>query len=736
MSNIPCISLQVDPYHLKWRQDCTETPKSYDPRNAGPGDILGDFWAIGRVILDNNAPSEVCVDYGHPFINTHPLVGTFWKIAKDGADDDKSDLVAVSQKAKFPPDTLTEAQKAEKIKALDQAFREHITALSERLANLPQEKLPEFFEIHIYCLDRELGEFLIGSIEKNPQKQELLSQLRIRLVLEDSLEFLDQIAQMSPAPAVVAIGRFGTDDELFGNKFFERHFCFCKREGEKEKIYVTESYEKDGNSPSLWCVENDDQLLEAVWLDIDFYYLRWRYMMLWEHCLHSDLHFESLSDAEQFISLGITDSAVVVDEGECDASVKVKDNLQFVWHKVVTALEHTGSKEIVPEITCDGRQPIETTLDNGGARVEFPTSVEDLGHQLTVSLDIPSDNDVDAPPGVFVRHSDGTLSLSNSYRISVSIADDGGAAEIEIICKGLHEKRNGNWVAPYAEDIYLEYAVRAPRNGHWQAAKDPVTFKINGEEVQDSPHLLPGDVGTISAEAKTKSGKAASFTLHRLPRANAIFVNVGHLSSGGGAPCTILREKDASGLCAKGASDSNGRRVKIIRCAQGEEFVIAALGVLNEDRSGEVWDNGSDLQLCDADGNPVTDEKVATISPTGKDGMRHLCLLQAGDFTLRITSRDVPSVAYDIEFSIFADHSKRALAALIGTFILSLATTLCWYGLNIFDFLFYMLCPTVLFYVATHREGCLRKNWHKTVFYLIAAFTVLIIVKALWEELR
>jgi len=781
MSKSPCISLLVDPYHLKWKQDRADAPKSYDPRELGAGDILGNFWAVGKPILNYNSSEEVSLDYGHPFVNGHPLVRKYWDAPKEaqGSDYDKNSLATVSGKVKLCD---TDAETGD-------AFSTHIDALTELIGEQLKDAPPEFFEIRLYCIDPELGPFIMESIKNDPKKQERLSKLRIRLVLEKTPEFLDGISQTYPAPAVLTVGSGDTDDGSGTNKFFERHLCFrLKQDDDSDKIYVTEGDEKAGNSPSFWCLKDDGELAELVWLYIDFYYLRWRYMMLWEHCLHSGLRFDSLPEAEKFIRIGISATAAAIDERECDASVMVKEKLRFIWHKVAPGLEAVDDDGIAPEVSCDGRpkievptneiaknteerimddasreqlrekqeiqddflarhkseehatEPEEDDYQDGGSPedekhcVEFQTGVEDLGKKLPVTLSIPGDTDKDAPPRIFVLHRDGTLSIENRYETSVSVDDDGGAAEVEIVCKGRHEIRGGKWVAPVAEEISFEYLVRAPRNGHWQPEKDPVTFTLNGEAA-DSPCLVPGDAGTYCAEAETKSGKTASFTLRRLPHVDAIFLNMGQLSSGGAA-CTIRREKNSTGLCAKGASDKQGRRVQAIRCAQGDEFVMEAYGVLNGDRAAEVWDKKCEVSLCDADGNPIDDENVCTISPDDDGKTLTLQIKRAGNFKLRISSRDVQSVVYEVDFSVFADHSTLAMAVLGGTFLLSMITTLCWYGLSILTFVIYLLCPATLYFIATHREGCMRKTWQKVLFYLIATVTVLIISKALWEELR
>lgn len=726
MSEPQSILLQIDPYRLKWNQDCYEPPKSYDPRNAGDGDILGNFWAVGRPILNYNSADKVYVDYGHPFINNHPIIKKYWATAKEaqGSEEDNEVLITADRKARL--------HKAADAEPIENKFSEHISALDKMITKYQKDAPPDFFKIHIYCLDSKLGDFLLETIKEDSQKQDLLLKLRIKLVLEKSPDFLNRIVQADPRPAVLAVGSNDISDGSENNKFFERHLVFRLKQDGSNKIYVTEERdEKEGNSPSFWFLKDKNELSELIWLYIDFYYLRWRYMVLWEYCLSNNLHFDCLADAENFIRIGITASIVLIDEKECDSSVMVKENLRVVWHNIIADLESVRNDEISLKISCDGHHPLETPFKNGGT-AEFPISVDDLGKRLTVEFNICNDSEENTIPRIFVLHRDGILSRYNNWQTNVSVEDDGGAADVEIICKGRHERRNGKWVVPSAENVHLEYTVTSPRNGRWQADKDPVTFKINGL-TQKSPYLLPDNVGVFQAEATTKSGKSASLILYRLPRTDAIFLDIGHLSSGD-TICTVQREKKTSGLCSKGDSNKKGRRLKSIRCAQEEEFIIETYGVLNKDHSAEVWASGCDLRFYDTASNQTTNENAACLSSV--NGNINLHVKNAGNFTLRITSRDIPSVFYDVEFSVFANRSKFALIALGCSFMLSLTTTLCWFGLNLFTFLVYLLCPATLYYIATHQEGCLRKNWHKIIFYLAMAGTALIISKALWEELR
>jgi len=160
MSKSPCISLLVDPYHLKWKQDRADAPKSYDPRELGAGDILGNFWAVGKPILNYNSSEEVSLDYGHPFVNGHPLVRKYWDAPKEaqGSDYDKNSLATVSGKVKLCD---TDAETGD-------AFSTHIDALTELIGEQLKDAPPEFFEIRLYCIDPELGPFIMESIKNGP----------------------------------------------------------------------------------------------------------------------------------------------------------------------------------------------------------------------------------------------------------------------------------------------------------------------------------------------------------------------------------------------------------------------------------------------------------------------------------------------------------------------------------------------------------------------------------------
>ena len=368
-----------------------------------------------------------------------------------------------------------------------------------------------------------------------------------------------------------------------------------------------------------------------------------------------------------------------------------------------------------------------------GGIIEFPTGVEDLGKKLPVKLSISECMDNNANPRFFILHKNGILTRESVYLTNVPVEDDGGASGIEIICKGRHENRGGKLFLPMAEDIYIEYSVKSPRNGQWQAQKDPVTFLINGTP-QKSPYLLPDKAGAFHVDATTQSGKSSSAVLNRLPRTDAIVLNIGHLAAGDGT-CTILREKKATGLCTMGTTEEDGRRVKSISCALGDDFIIDTYGVLNADHSAEVWNNQCSVQLLDADNNPVPDD-TCIISKSGDTGKLKLQIKRSGDYTLHIASKDVQEIAYDVDFHIFDDFSKVAMSILLVSFALAFVTTMCWYGLSVWNAPIYLLCPAALFFISTRKAACIRRKWHRIIYYIAMAGVVLIIVKALVEELR
>ena len=713
MSNSYQYVLQVNPYLLKWSGEIDPT-RSFDTRICGQDDCLGNFWNIGISLESLSSVEQVSIQGCD-----HPFFRKYWQTKKKPVNE--NDAIALGE---ICEKILPFPEKVE-----DDHFPEHAVYLAKTIENASGYTPVEDYDIHLFCSDAESGQFLIRAIQDDPKKKQLLSVLKIRLCLESDPVYLKSVDGQTPKPAVVPVVQKPEELSLLkASAFFRNHLCFRlpKTAGtQDESVIFVNGRSQD--SPSFWIPKSLEELAELVWQHIDFYFLRWRYLGLWDYYL-SRLHWKNYVEAAQFIKLGIMNPVAVLDERAYSSSVVVNHKIQLRWHKETPVLTLPGCNVDATDLnaSCTGHQTSASTLVDGGT-VEIPTGLNDIGNVLSVHFELTKGR-AESDSKLFIVQRDGTVVRKSAYDYPVKVEDDGNAAGIEIVCKGTRQMRNGRWCFPSGEDIELTYGVKSHRNGSWSPQTDPVSFRVNGMPAEN-PYLIPKKGDIFEVKAETKSGKTDAVTMYKLPRANAILQNFAQVFSGNYAS-SASHERTNLGLSPK---SSQGKRINSVRCAQNTQFVLETRGVFQKDPSAEVWNDQCESILYNSKNEPVPvgDWK------TQKDSSSIIVQIKRpGNYTLLTKSADVPDVDFPISFSVFANHSKVAFGILSATFILSLIVTLSWFGLNLLTSLLYLACPLTLLFILTHKEGCIQNKRHSIFFYLIILGYVIIICKVLFEELQ
>lgn len=698
MAKITKITIETDLYHREYKfsvDGMDATTGTYLPQNDG--DFLGNFWGAGIGL------GGFCKDLNEVHSATlrvsHSLIQRYWSVSKDTFNEDKKELIG-----RF--DNNFKMEDCDQIIEDEyNLFLSKLQALSNFLKKKDSEasNFIEPLEIKIYCGGSP--ETFLNSLQESklynnaPILKKICEDLHINISLINSFEELLDIDNDSPHITIL------TEKEKKLKAIRDKY---------TNKLIFVKSInidvlEVDEYYPAFWFVKDDSMLVELIHLYLDFYFFRYRFQYIWEKIIEH-LYLESITVATKLISIGIRYPVYIFD---ATSNAVVVHNRYHTACKKILPWGSGAEKNSVPPV-CKNAD-----YDNDSEEVSFISS--QIGpHSITLTVGNKEN---------YIYQYDGTKlkKYVDTLIFTVTVESDGYASGIKIIpisTQGF-ELRSNRWTAVVGTKISFKIQLSVPLNGKYNAEIDPISCFVDRTPIDiDNCSFMAKNIGCVEILARTKKSACEDCCLVTvLPHADAIRFDIGQTGVDA-KDCFAEYESEQTGLKLYHPENSkagNDRRVKGIKCFEGSEFLIDCAAVLHTAMEADVWEKSCRLQLD----NPGI----------GEIHNNHLYLKTPGKSKLLVLANDEVAGSYVVDFSVLADKSKMAQKLLISTCGIGLLTTLCWYGLNFFTFILYLLCPISVIYVKSHKENHIRTKAQKICLFVTAILSILFFLKAFFEEI-
>lgn len=690
------ITIHTDLYHRKYKFsvdgiDATPSTALFQDN----GDFLGNFWVpeigLGSFCTDLNGV--------HASLNiSHSLLQHYWSVSKDTFNEDKKESIDLFDN-NFKIEDCTQI--------IEDEYRLFLAKLQRLLVFLKKNNREtlnfiEQLEIKIYCGDSP--ETFLSSLQDSklyhdtPTLKEVYENLSIHISLINNF---DELFNIGNDNHIVILAEKEKQEKAIKNKYANK-LIFVKSAD-------LDVLEVDEHCPAFWFVKEEKTLIELIHLYLDFYFLRNRFQEIWEETV-KHICLESLEAATELISIGICYPVYIFD---------AQNNAVVVHHRYNTTCKKISPLRSNTDEKCI--QPVCQNADYDKDSGEISFTSHQIGSRNITLTAGNEDNCIYQYDGTTLKKHVDTIVFS------VAVESDGYASGIKIIpipSRGF-EQRNNKWTAVVGAEIPFKIQISVPANGKYDINIDPASCLVDGTPVDIENHYLKANkTGYIEILARTeKSALKDRCLITVLPHANAIRFDIGQTGVDA-KDCVVEYENEQTGLkihhegiCKEG----NARRVKEIKCLEGSEFIIDSAAVLHTAMDADVWKKSCRLQFDN--------------SSVGEIQNNHLFLKTSGNAKLLVLADDEVAGSYTVDFSVLADKSQMAQKLLIITCGLGLLTTLCWYGLNFFTLIIYMLCPISVIYVKGHKENHIRTKAQKICFYATAILSILFFIKAFFEEI-
>ncbi len=698
MTKATKITIHTDLYHREYKfsvDGMDAMTSTYLPQNDG--DFLGNFWGVGiglgSFCKDLNEVHSASLNI------SHSLLQHYWSVSKDTFNEDKKDLIDL-----FDNDFKIE----DCTQIIENEYRLFLSKL-QRLSGFLKKNDSETsnfiepLEIKIYCGDSP--ETFLSSLQDSklyhdtPALKDVCEKLFINVSLINNFDELLDIDNYFPH--IVILTEKEKQVKAIKDKYANK-LIFVKST-DLDVLEVDEYY------PAFWFVKEENTLVELIHLYFDFYFLRYRFQQIWEKAVEH-VYLESLEAATELISIGIRHPVYIFD---------ARNNAVVVHHRYNTTCKKISPLRSDTDETCI--QPVCQNADYDKDSGEISFTSHQIGSRSITLAAGNKDNCIYQYDGAKLKKH------VESIVFSVAVESNGYASGIKIVpisSRGF-EQRNNKWTAVVGAEISFKIQISVPLNGKYDTNIDPASCLIDGTPVDIENHSFKANkTGCIEIFARTeKSAQEDRCLITVLPHANAIRFDIGQTGVDA-KDCVVEYENEQTGLKVHHAANSkegNACRVKEIKCFEGSKFIIDSVAVLYTAMDAEVWKKSCRLQLDN--------------SSIGEIQNNHLFLKTSGNAKLLVMADDEVAGSYTVDFSVLADKSQMAQKLLIITCGLGLLTTLCWYGLNFFTLIIYMLCPISVIYVKGHKENHIRTKAQKICFYVSAILSILFFIKAFFEEI-
>ncbi len=725
----------VDPYQQELFCYNTQCDKPLRKKNLL--NFLADFWkeGLGGLFMGNqNLRCCETISVSHPLLQYYVDAARNISFFQSNDDDDKE-----KDRVKTLLNDIKKCEVyTEEIGIKYEQFTKKLKSMQELLAKITTASISPI-EIKIYCdiSNNFLDELLSSSINiSGSASAETLILSDICSTLKINIKH-DEIAT---ADIIVLKGfpdeKYADDIDTTKNKQ-KKQILFIKTvtNNDEEKFVTVNKY------PTFWYVQ-EDHLKKLICYYIDLYYLRWRFLDLWEDCL-KNATFSSIDDAQEFLSLGISSSAYIVEAPEKTVILGKTGEIKYVYITPFGTQTTNLQDESIP---CPIKIDLSYTESNGTQTtnpqkifcpIKKDLSYTELKEEKKITL-TPQEikpyeisRATSAPEDVYL-YEEGRLKTLVLFKIKVE--DNGLAAGIRLELtenKYLQEATGGTYTSSSSGNVCVKdcnlssekmYEARCGEkisfkiipvwheNGEYNRLEDPVKYYIynnKNEKVFQKESIqgeyTPEEPGTLTIIAETETSKCeCKKIINVLPDADEIEKTITNLVSG----------------------EKVDTQSQPISCFTGTQFGIECHGIYSKDSRQKVWNN----------------EYKCTLLRNGEKVWKNISNLSSfklethGSYKLEIKLCDNDNVSDYINFEVRADQSLTAQKWLMATCGIGLLTTLCWYGLNLVTFALYCLCPLYAIHIGgkkkelypTIREECLLG---------LPILSVLFILKALYEEL-
>ena len=718
----------VDPYQQKLF--CYDTQRHNALREKNLLDFFTDFWMEGLGELFMGNPNLRCCE---TISVSHPLLQYYVDAARNISFLDKD-----NKKKKKVKDLLQKVKNYDAYNLTAEAECEQFIQKVKSIQKFSENAGGDNEKIKIYWgIENNFGDLLSSSINISGSATDSLTLGKISSVLKIEISKCEQFAEADII--VLTKSPYGkpADEIRNANNNSKKIVFIANREEDKT--------EADDGYPTFWNAK-EDHLKKLICYYIDLYYLRWRFLDLWKKCLQTAT-FRSIEEAQEFLSLGISSSAYIVEAPKsvslgktcvikCDyitpfgtQTTNPQDESVFEidssfmskteFENEITVKSHEIKSHRIPIVTSKAVYSYENSRLKKLESPFLEIEVKDNGLAAGIKLEFTKSPSL-------LRPAEGTHAYSsfdddkNSASIRVINYDCSSEKAYEVRCgkkisfKIILEPHNGGKHV-WAEG--LEYDICNDNNKNDINKKEvyPTSYQSNSYQVEYTPPENPGKLTII---AKTKeSNRECQEVIYVLPDADEIDLDISGSTESDKIKIIEKVYEDKANYSIKGEEK---KRVKKIRCFEGTKFHIQYCGVYRANTAQKVWNKECKCVFQNSSG-----EKW--------DSPSSFTLYAPGSYTLKTTLHDNSSVSYCFDIDVIVDQSQKAQKWLMATCGIGLLTTLCWYGLNLVTFALYCLCPLCAIAIWKKKKfyPALRKEW----LLGLPILSVLFILKALYEEL-